>query len=147
MSKTMSIYLVVDGAIGGERIRVSKNTTRTVGDDAYIQTVTVPDDTGSKTLWAAASSALTAFSMCIIEVDPDGVYADDAAAAKLNVEFQGSGATAAAFTVRRECPLVLTTDDIGAAAATISETIDTIIATNTNAADIGDVSVRIILLS
>jgi hypothetical protein len=147
MPKTITTYTTVSGTIGGEAIRVSKLANLTTGDAMVSQTVVVPDDNTTVTLWNAAQSPITAFSMCVIDVDPDNAYLDNAAAAKLEIEFQGSGATAVAFRVRREAPLILTTDDIGADVDSINQIIDRIVAKNTNADGIGDVAVRVILIA
>lgn len=143
---TLNIYTVLDLTVGGENMRVRRAGTRTVDGVKFDQKNSVADDNTTVTLWAAASSPIASFSMAIIVVDPDDVYADDAAAAKLEIEFQGDGTDTVAFTVRREAPLILTTDDIGSDVDSIDELIDTIRAKNTNADDAGDVAVRLILL-
>lgn len=143
---TLDIYTVLSLTIGGEKTRIVRDSTLTVGDEKFDQTATVADNNTTVTLWAAANSPVGAFTTAIILVDPDNTYADDAAAAKLEIEFQGDGTDVIAFTVRREAPLILTTDDIGADVDSIDEVIDTIRAKNTNADAAGDVSVRIVLL-
>lgn len=144
---SLSIHTVITGTIGGEKLRTTKTTMRTVGAEKFDQIRTIADNNTKETLWAASSSPISSFSTAIVVVDPDNVYADDAAEAQLVVEFQGDGATAFSAMVRREAPLILTTDDIGADADTLTEVIDTIIAKNTNADDAGDVAVRLILLT
>ncbi len=143
---SMSIYTVITGTVGGEKLRITKKTNRTVGVEKFDQIRTILDNNTKETLWAAAASPISSFSMAIIIVDPDNVYADDDAAAQLVVEFQGSGSTAFSTMVRRESPFVLTTDDIGSDADSLTELVDTIIAKNTNADGAGDVTVRVVLV-
>lgn len=143
---SLSIYTVFTATIGGEKLRAVRETTLTVGDEKFDQKALVADNNTTVTLWAAANSPVDSYSVAIIIVDPDNVYADNASAAKLEIEFQGDGTDVIAFTVRREAPLVLTSDDIGADVDSIDELIDTIRAKNTNADAAGDVAVRLILM-
>lgn len=143
---SLSIYTVLEVTIGGEKLRAVRNTTLTVGDEKFDQKGLVADNNTTVTLWNAANSPVDSFTTAIIIVDPDNVYADNNAAAKLEIEFQGNGTDVIAFTVRREAPLILTTDDIGSDVDNIDEVIDTIRAKNTNAEAAGDVAVRLILL-
>jgi len=143
---SINILTKITGSIGGEKVRVSKDTNLTVGVEKFDQVRTVADNNTKETLWAAASSPISSFSVAIVVIDPDDVYADNSSIAQMEIEFQGSGTTAFAARVRREAPLILTTDDIGADADSIAETVDTIIAKNVNADGIGDVSVRVILM-
>ena len=143
---TLTINTIGEITIGGEKLRFSRYSSLTVGDTKFDQKALVADNNTTVTLWSVASSPIASFLAAIIIVDPDNVYADNATAAKLEIEFQGNGTDVIAFTVRREAPLILTTDDIGSDVDSIDELIDTIRAKNTNADAIGDVAVRLILL-
>lgn len=147
---TLTINTIGEITIGGEKLRFSRYSSISVGDTKFDQKALVADDNTTATLWTAATSPIASFTTAIIIVDPDNVYADNAAAAKLEIEFQGDGTDVIAFTVRREAPLILTTNDIGSDVDNIDELIDTIRAKNTNAEPAegnSDVAVRLILLS
>jgi len=144
---TLSIHTVFSATVGGEKVRVVRNTTRTIGAQKHDQIVTVADNNGTAILWSAATSPIDTFTTAIIIVDPDDTYANDATVPVVTVEFQGSGTGISSFAVRRETPFVLSADDIGDSIDTLDEVIDTITAKNENADDAGDVAVRIILFT
>lgn len=144
---TVSIHTVITATLGSEKVRTVRNTTKTIGSQKHDQIATVADNNGEAILWSAATSPIDTFSMAVIQVDPDDTYADDAAVPVLTIEFQGDGTAISSFAVRREAPLILTSDDMGADIDNLDEVIDTITAKNENADDAGDVDVRIILFT
>jgi len=142
---SLDVNVNISGTFGGETLRYSDKRTITTGDEKADFIALVADNDTSVTLWTAAASPLGSFQAVIIIVDPNDDYADAAAAAKLDIEFNGAS-DSIAFTVRREAPLILTTDDIGSDQDNVDEVIDQIKAKNTNAEGVGDVEVRVILL-
>lgn len=143
---SVSINTTITSTIGGEEVRFSAKRALTAGDAKHDLKAIVADDNGTAVLWASASSPITDWDIAIIVVDPDNVYADGAAAAQVTIELAGSTDTIA-LRARREAPLIISADDIGSDIDNLDETIETITAKNQNAADAGDVAVRILLFS
>ena len=141
---SLGFNINIDITIGGESLRYSKKRTLTVGSTKADFVTLVEDNDTKVTLWDSTASPITSFAALVIVVDPNGVYADNAAEAKLDIEVNGT-TDGVAFTVRPECPLVLTSDDIGSDADNVDEVINQIIAKNTNADAVGDVEVRVII--
>lgn len=141
---SLSIQTTIQCTIGGETLRFSDKRTLTVGEQKHDAKVTVADNDGTAVLWGASSSPIDDFTALVIIVDPDDVYADNAAAAQLTIELAGSS-DKSTFRVRREAPLILAADDIGSDIDNLDQTIETITAKNENADGVGDVGVRILI--
>lgn len=141
---TLTTTSLFEIEVGGETVRFSGARTRLVGGRKYDVLATIEDDGGSDTLW---TSGVHRFDWAAIIVDPNNLYADNDPAAKVTIELS-SASYSTAVEVRRESPLVLTSNMLGPDSdVALSEPITRIGAVNHNADGDGDVEVRTLLFS
>lgn len=143
--------------LGSEKVRIERSSLRTVGKLKLDRLITLADGNvaGSQVTAfdAAVHTDLAGWSMGFILVDPENVYADDAATPIISVDFVGDTVSTPAIQVRRESPLVFTSSGAGGPAggglATIDAAITQIRVRNNNATPASGsaaVDVRFVLL-
>lgn len=151
MAKSITVYQNINGTIGGEKVRFTRNSVLTVGDVKHDIMATVAEDNGTAVLYTAASNPVSPAARVMIFVDPDAAFVDGAAARQLTIEITGSDGSKAAVRVRGETPLILGAGAFGADIDNLDETIATITAKNQNAvgdpAGSNDVTVRILIFT
>lgn len=125
---SLKIDTVLEVQLGSELIRLERSSVRTVGKLKLERLVTLSDGNvaGSQaTIFDAAVDAFMAgWTLGAILVDPEDVYADDAAVPVISVDFVGDAVSSPAFQVRRECPLIFGASGAGGPAGGGLATID-----------------------